>query len=59
MPSNNLISLKVLWIDQNPFNHFPQFLYKLPNLRLIGIKNTNIGKSSIKEKSFINKEELL
>lgn len=46
-----LISLKRIFFDGNLLKGIPGFVYKLPNLRLISIRNTNINKSGVIKKS--------
>ena len=48
----SLKSLKEVFINGNPFKGISGFIYELPNLRLINIKDTNIRKSGIMKKKF-------
>ncbi|MHA1641513.1 MAG: leucine-rich repeat domain-containing protein [Promethearchaeota archaeon] len=50
-----LVSLKRMFLDGNPIERIPEFIYKLPKLSLLSIKNTRIRISQISEKRFKEK----
>ena len=50
-PFESLVSLRKLNLSGNPFKGIPGFVYKLPNLHLINIKDTQIRKSGIMKKN--------